>query len=307
VRKPNAAPGCSSHEFGGIGDYERNRPLTAPKILSAIHVVIAIDAANAEPANVLLRSIRAHLARHRHLYFHVIYSGPGAPAFERLTSARLVNTSIRSVILENPFEKWGSSGYISSATLTRLLIPRLLTGVGRAVYLDADVLVMKDITPLYNTKLGSALVGGCLDFPLLFEVDHGLYGTEEYLNKIVGVRDARRYINAGVLVMNLNGLRGSRFVERAEALLERTGANLKFRDQDIINSLLQDEVMHLDPRWNSMITMHRQPQFRTPELQNAVALQQSEPGILHYAGPDKPWHTGYQGPPLDLWSSYVAE
>jgi lipopolysaccharide biosynthesis glycosyltransferase len=175
------------------------------------------------------------------------------------------------------------------------------------VYLDADTIALTNLSRLYRADLQGKAVGGVLDFPLLFEVDHGLHGTEEYLRDIVGVPRPTEYVNAGVLVMDLRRMRAMRFVEQSHALLEQKGADMKFRDQDALNSILAGNVTLLDPRWNSMITMAHQPAFVNPDLQQAVGLQQREPFIVHFAGPQKPWHAGYDGPHLELWSGYRVE
>ena len=278
-------------------------PLQGSASLFSVHVVVAVDAVNLPPARVLLRSIRAHLPWWRPLRFHVVYSGdPSGDALRALQLERLWNTRVVPMPIDNPFENWGTRDYISAATLTRLLIPELLPRVDRVLYLDADTLAVADLSPLYRIDLEGKMAGGVPDFPLLFEVDHGLHGTEDYLRETVGLSSPGSYVNAGVLVMDLRRMRAENLVARAHALLDQRGTQFKFRDQDILNALLHDEVVLLDPRWNSMITMHHRPAFRTRALHDAVVLQQDDPFIVHYAGPSKPWHADYGGPHHELWA-----
>src|SRR5262245_2036394 len=64
----------------------------------------------------------------------------------------------------SPYRGFSTPKHISKATYARLLIPSILpTHVQRALYLDADILVLKDLRPLWGTELGGRVVGAVND------------------------------------------------------------------------------------------------------------------------------------------------
>ena len=70
----------------------------------------------------------------------------------------------------------------------------------RILYLDADVLCINDIEPLYNTNLDGYLYASA--------IHTGLTGTTDVINKIrLQNFDADGYYNSGVLLMNLDLIR----------------------------------------------------------------------------------------------------
>jgi lipopolysaccharide biosynthesis glycosyltransferase len=78
--------------------------------------------------------------------------------------------------------------------------------IHRAVYLDSDVLVQADLSPLFTLGLDGAAVAGVRDL-MITTTDHPSSGVRE--------RDrSRPYFNAGVLVIDLGTWRDSGVGER---------------------------------------------------------------------------------------------
>ena len=75
----------------------------------------------------------------------------------------------------------------TQATYYRILIP-ILTNIDRILYLDADTLVLKDLTEMYEVEFNDNYVLGTLDY---------LTSGIDYL----GIK-SKKYINAGVLLLN---------------------------------------------------------------------------------------------------------
>jgi len=63
-----------------------------------------------------------------------------------------------------------------------------------------------------------------------------------------------------------------------------------FNDQDALNHALNGAYKRLDPRWN--VQASRRPRDfdkAQGELAEVARLWLSDPWILHFAGPGKPW------------------
>lgn len=88
--------------------------------------------------------------------------------------------------------------HISYPTYYRLLLPEILSDKKRCLYLDGDMLVMQDLSPLFLEDLQGAYIGG-VKAPFYQSDDI----ERERVCKRLGIPDAGSYINAGVLLMNL--------------------------------------------------------------------------------------------------------
>ena len=113
-------------------------------------------------------------------------------------------------------------------TLMRLALHRILPGEGRVLWLDVDTIVMQDIGALFDVDLQ----GMCL----------------------AAVREPGRskspfvYFNAGVLLMDLEKMRGGIGDELVQTVNAR---KLDFADQDAINLRCQGLILELDPIYNA--------------------------------------------------------
>ena len=173
----------------------------------------------------------------------------------------------------------------SVGTLYRLLIPDLLP-VGRVVYLDCDTLVNLDLRELWEVSLDGNCLAGALDHP-----GRGLRRlSAEALRVRLNGGDPTSYVNAGVLLMDLDRIRerGSLFRASMDWLARRRHA-ARLADQDILNSLFCGSIKLLDDRFN-----------------NRRLEEDPSNSILHMINESKPW-LGLTGLPSErlYWKAYL--
>ena len=145
-------------------------------------------------------------------------------------------------------EKLYTRDYFSMTTYFRLFISNLYPQYNKAIYLDCDIVLLKDIAELYNIDIGDNLLGAVPD-----DIIQKNEVFQEYVEKVVGVANYKTYFNAGMLVMNLDELRKFQFQEKFLYLLE----NIKFsviQDQDYLNRICKGRVKLIDTGWNLMPT-----------------------------------------------------
>lgn len=137
----------------------------------------------------------------------------------------------------------------------------------RILYLDADMICTGDIEELYN-----------LDFDDKIWVaapDNGI--QEKDLNRL-GLPLDYKYINSGMLLINLKKLRAN-YTERF--IVEKIRENkdiLIYPDQDFVNKIFKDEIKVVSTKYNLIAK-----DVRYKDLDE-------KPLIIHYAGSTKPWH-----------------
>lgn len=166
------------------------------------------------------------------------------------------------------------------STIDRLLLPELLGGLDRVLYLDIDVLVQADVAELFRTELGDAPLAAKLTRFEYWKSGARLVGKASLALDPERAWDLRRRLhkqgslafptfNAGVIVMNLARMRRDDFSRCHIPLVERYAMN----DQDALNVYARSEIVVLGEEWNY------------------VPAQDycDKPKIIHWAGQVKPW------------------
>jgi lipopolysaccharide biosynthesis glycosyltransferase len=172
---------------------------------------------------------------------------------------------------------------IGPETWFRVLLPELIPDVDRVLYLDADLLVVDDLEPLWTTDLDGYYVGAVSNVPEPWLANRAAE---------LGLPANVTYFNAGVLLLNLAAMRADHCTERLLSYGHSQARNLVMSDQDALNAVLGHKKRTLHPRWNCMNSVYFMEEAKRIFPENQVAEAVSEPAILHFEGPDfaKPWH-----------------
>jgi lipopolysaccharide biosynthesis glycosyltransferase len=188
-------------------------------------------------------------------------------------------------------------GAISCA---RFLLPEQLADVERVVYLDADTLVVDSLAPLVPTPLGPAGLGAVCNV-----VDPGM---RWHLDRLP-LQNAGRYLNSGVLLMDLARLRADGAADELLECVRRYAATLLWVDQDALNLVFGDGWTELHPRWNAQNSLWRWPELAADVLgADALRAATTAPAVLHFEGPSlaKPWHYLNSHPYRDRYRAVTA-
>lgn len=139
---------------------------------------------------------------------------------------------------------------VTQSTYYRLWLGNLFPEYKRVVYLDADVLLYVDVAELFNIDLEGKLIGAATDISVLKCMSpkgSSLNPNTELLKKM-GVQDMNQYFNAGVLVLDLEGIRNQGMENILMNLLnQKTFFN---HDQDILNIAFYGHRKPLPLEWN---------------------------------------------------------
>ena len=158
--------------------------------------------------------------------------------------------------------------HFSVVTYYRIFIASLFPEYDKVIYLDSDLVVLGDISKLYEIDLGGNILGGTLE--------EFVYNTPEfrrYALDAVGV-DPKDYINAGMIVIDLERFREERIEEKFVELITRYNFDTIDPDQAYLNFLCRGKIKMLPLGWN------KEPiEFGMDEQVH----------IMHYALYKKPW------------------
>lgn len=172
---------------------------------------------------------------------------------------------------------------ITRAMWYRIYLPELLPGTDRVLYLDGDTLAVDSLEPLWDTELGSHLVGAVTN---VFMQVPAMRARPEAL----GLPGLASYFNSGVLLMNLHEMRRDGTTDKLRRFALEN--ELLFPDQDALNAVMGHRRLALHPRWNcmnSIMTFDWAGEVLDP---HELAEARQRPGIRHFEGPqsNKPWH-----------------
>ena len=253
-----------------------------------IHVALATDTAYLPWCATTVRSCLDVVAPGE-LHVHLVHDQPIEPTLcERL--ARMVRgaggTASWHPVAAQRLEMLPSKGADSGGRTSwiRVMLPDVLPEVDRVVYLDADVLVLEALEPLWRTDLAGAPIAAVAN---VVEPDYHPHVRELGLDPMGG------YFNAGVLVMDLVAMRREGAVQVLTDYVRHRGGRLPWFDQDALNVAFAGAWHHLHPRWNSQNSLRTWATWATEVFGcDARAEAVEHPAILHFEGPAvcKPWH-----------------
>ena len=146
----------------------------------------------------------------------------------------------------NPFIRKFSVG-----TMFRLMIPKVLSSLPKVIYLDADLIVMRDIIELWNVSMDSYALAAVIDTGV---AEFGAMPIPVSRGMIPG----NKYFNAGVLVMNLDRIRSKGNLDVMVTDFIRQYPEMGLPDQDALNCLFYKETLLLDESWNTFVYYARQ-------------------------------------------------
>ena len=189
--------------------------------------------------------------------------------------------------------------HITKATYFRLKLPELLPGINKCLYLDTDVIVCEDIGGLFDLELDGFYLAGVKAA--------GFYYPEDkcrFLQQSLGIDRIDQYINAGVLLMNLQLMRKDNLALEFERLVAK---NFKNQDQDILNAACYGKIKILEPRYNLMTkykVMDEKSYDKVDGVRQCYTREEwydacKNPIIIHFADKKKPWQ--------DITSDFAPE
>lgn len=243
---------------------------------SIIPIFFSIDESYAPYLAVALNSAIKNRSLDRRYRAIILHQSLSQSTVKRLRSLETENFEIEFCEMKKGLETITdrSSNYLRCDyfTLTiyyRIFIAKMFPEYDKAIYIDSDVVLLGDLAELYDINLENKLIGACRD-----ESVADVPELVKYMEECVGI-PKEQYINSGVLLMNLRGLREKRFDERFLELLNTYHVESIAPDQDYINAMCHGRIMYLGQAWDTM------PNNKKSELIGAK--------LIHYNLFSKPW------------------
>ena len=173
--------------------------------------------------------------------------------------------------------------HITVATYYRLLIPDILSDYGKCLYLDGDICVPGDVAELLEFPLkANEYVAGVVAFE---------GATTRHRRRrlaTLGIENLNTYVNAGVLLMNLDAIRADKVSAR---WLDLARHGFPLQDQDVINVACFNHIRLLPPKFNAMPPLYARSEKALGRIYGNTNVREGKqkPTIIHFASQCKPW------------------
>jgi lipopolysaccharide biosynthesis glycosyltransferase len=242
----------------------------------------------------MLESLREHLSPRWTAHLHLLHAGL-PPASLNLIAARIDCHPIELTAAQLASAP-RAANFPPEASTPLLLGDLLPASLDRVLFLDADTLVLDDLSELWRLPLDSQVLGATQDAALPLVSSPRAVKNWQAL----GIPPSTPYFNAGVLLIDLERWRRLDVCRLVRGYFDSTRETIDFLHQEALNAVLWNRWLHLDVRWNLLASHAGRSYGRIP----AEALR--HPGIVHFAGRMKPWRAPVGGPFNAAYQQVVA-
>lgn len=194
---------------------------------------------------------------------------------------------------------------ISISSYARLFLTSMLPkSIERVLYFDCDSVIIKSLDELWNENIDNYYIAAVEDT------------VSNSIKKSVGIDKTERYINAGMLLMNLKKMRENNIEKKFLEFIDKYNGNVIHHDQGVINGVLYKNIKIISPKFNLMTiyyTMSRDEiieyygisgefysQHEIDEAINNVVYIHYTPGFT-----TRPWVKGCKHPKKYIYLKYL--
>lgn len=146
-----------------------------------------------------------------------------------------------------------SSSFPISAYLRLFAAHFVKSDTNKIIYLDVDMILLEDISILWNISLEGYVVAAVVD--RTEKVSNPWGGIKNY--KELGLDPEAKYFNSGLLIIDIPKWQELNLTNRIIACINENKQYASFPDQYGLNVILSNNWLELDPLWNcfSMATV----------------------------------------------------
>ncbi len=211
------------------------------------------------------------------------------------------NCTVQIINMKDTFATAKQWSYFTTPVYYRLIIDQIITD-DKCIYLDCDVLVLKDLSELFEIDIDDFYAAGVLD---VLNKNNPSYITK------YKICEPMEYINAGVLLLNLRKIRENKISEEIQQLFgnKKFIKKSKFVDQDIINKAYRKNIKYISLRFNfnNSIKTNEFLYFQASKIFQEIEQSYNDVSVIHFAGQEKPWNSfiNCNDKTIKIWLKYA--
>ena len=206
-----------------------------------INIALSFNDGYAEQATTMLYSLLENNQGHSFQIF-IFYNDLKPCSKEKILSSfsKFSNFEIEWMVIDGSLIQSfiRRRGHVNEYAYTRIFMPMLLDKVDRFLYLDCDMLVLRDILELWETNLQGKTFAAIED-PSPFE---------RHLD--LGMPEEKKYFNSGVILFDAQQWREKNYTSNVVDTLHQLGDKAAWWEQDGLNASFYNDWLPLENKWN---------------------------------------------------------
>jgi len=233
------------------------------------------------------------------IHIHVLHSSLNKKDLSEIEKTIAIYDGVFSsyrISANHESETMNKKTALPKETYFRLLCMDYLPAtVKKVLYLDCDIVINGPLKEFYDTDLTGYMFAAAYDNAEVIgeEFDVLLLPTLR-VKQYDLMPDIYKYVNTGVLLMNVEYMRELVTTEEIIDMIEKLGSRniLHFHDQDFINFVFHKYILYIDYVMYNYLPIYK----------DWDELKPGAPVIIHFLGPFKPWKDDY----FDVCEKYLA-
>ena len=190
--------------------------------------------------------------------------------------------------------------HVTKAALNKFYLSEMFPDIDKALYLDSDMIFLRDIAELFETELDGNIVATVPDYHIL---------TSNYMS-VINQEGCSNYFNSGMMLMDFKAMRSEGFADKLiKKKIELTkDRRFSFMDQDALNLVFFGRIKYLPVKFNFLNVYYKERseyemhQISEESMQDIIDAY-DKPYVLHIGGGNKPWNS-LLGEKLILYKYY---
>jgi len=267
----------------------------------AINIAMICDDSYVMPTLVAMRSMVATKNKSTQLNISVLGVNLSAGNIAKLKNMNrfcglTVNVLDKTDVIQE-YKDIDQSRHVTTAALLKFWLPKIFDDYDKILYLDGDIIVQGDLTPLWDVDISNKYGAVVKDTLCVL--------NREYMDYL-GIKN-EFYFNSGVMLLNLAQMRQDNITEKCIDYKMRI--KQQFMDQDAFNAVIGHNVEYISYKYNflnyyvSVMNSEKLSKFFDDDLYKPFWEIYNSVVILHLGGKEKPWNQdmGYLSA---LWQKY---
>ena len=287
-----------------ISDEMKNKILRNENQSEYIHIVFVCDDGYAIPTATAITSLICSKKKETKYSITIIAVDMNDENITTLHALKHKNVMIRvvefqadqvSCLSNTSFTDFG----VTTSALVKFNIPQIVSSTDRAIYLDGDVLVQKDLSELYFENIDDYYAGVIRDMPQTL-----------FSKQLFGIPYGEDYFNSGVMLLNIKKLNEDNITEKLIKTKMTLETNLM--DQDVFNEIFKDKLKQLPIEYNTLYVslVNSVRKYSIDQINSlydksyeSIDEIREDSSVIHFCSRHKPWKY-YDAPMADKWLEY---
>ena len=262
------------------------------QINRTLHILFAANDNYSMPTYVTMYSVLAHINPSYNIHFHIIDIGFREESKQKITDNLIKFKKEITISFYAPeyerFEALPQVQHFGLDVYFRLNLDTLLpSDIDRVLYLDSDVIVQQDLSPLLDYDMKGNVVGAVRDY---YQTDMG--DCLPIPCEQLGIPFDTPYFNAGVLLIDVKKWREQDTTQKVIDTLLKFRRHIHHADQDGLNLVVYNNKCLLDNVYNVHSYFGKENHWKLTDFRNQVMKDndylENNAKLIHFIGP-KPW------------------